>query len=65
MSKALRVGAALLLGLGALLAGCGDEEGAATTGKEGGAKATAADATAEKTVAPIGEGGTAVAAKTQ
>ena len=56
MSKALGIGVALLLGLSALLVGCGEDD-AVTTGKGGGA-------TQEKTVAPVGEGGKAIAAAT-
>ncbi|HUT32647.1 MAG TPA: hypothetical protein VNE39_04130 [Planctomycetota bacterium] len=64
MPKALGIGLALLLGLSALFVGCGGEEGGTPAGKEGGAKAKAAAPTPERTVVPIGEGGTAVAAKT-
>jgi len=58
------IGLSVLLGLAVCLVGCGGDDGGAPTGKGGGAKAKEAEATQERTVVPVGEGGKAVAAKT-
>lgn len=63
MARHVGIGLSVLLGLVVLFVGCG-EEGGTPAGKETGTKAKAAEPTQERTVVPIGEGGTAVAAKT-